>query len=180
MPDRLVAMRAVLLHQARLVLAHSSGDFFDRLIQSGIHVLALGVRFDGDVVGAEKNDFGNVPVFLDVENDLGLDDSRVVEVKSLDFLDRMVTEGIGHLFVPYGDGDRQIDVGSLHVRIGWLLGEWTAISIALSVNELVPVFVALPCSTLKKFRRSCRNGSRRASRGVQELQVVGTCSTWGG
>jgi hypothetical protein len=66
------------------------------------------------VVGAKKNNFGNMPVFLDVENDLGLDDSRVIEMEALDFLDRVVTKGIGHLLVPHGDSDRQIDVGGLH------------------------------------------------------------------
>ena len=121
--DGFIAMRTMLLHQTRLVLAHATGDFFDGFIERDIHVLTLGVGFDGDVIGAEKDDFGNVPVLLNVENDLGLDDSRIVEMQTLDFLGRVIAEGIGHLLMSHSYSDRQIDVGSLHGSNWFNLGE---------------------------------------------------------
>ena len=137
MPDRLVAVRAVFLEQAGLVLAHAAGDFLDRFVERDIHVLAFGVGLDGDVIGAEEDDFGHMPVFLHVENGFGFDDARVVEMEAFDFPLGVVAEGIGHLFVPHGDGDRQVDVGSLHGRSSFGLGEWMA------ENQLPYPFVTL-------------------------------------
>lgn len=117
-PDGFIPMRAVLLEEARFVFAHPTGDFFARFVQSGIHVFSLGVRLNRDVVGAEKNDLGDVPVFLNVEDDLGFDDARVVQMKTFNLLDGVLAQGIGHLFVPHRDGDRQVDVGSLHDVLG--------------------------------------------------------------
>jgi hypothetical protein len=89
------------------------------------------VGLNGDVIGAEEDNFGNMPVFLNIENGLGFDDPRVVEMKALDFPVGVLAERIGHLFVPHGDGDRQVDVGGLHgFRFG--LGEWMAEPPALS------------------------------------------------
>jgi hypothetical protein len=69
---------------------------------------------DGDVICTKKDNFGNVPVLLDVENDLRLNDSGVVEMQARDFFVRVVAQGISHLLVSDRDGYRQIDVGSLH------------------------------------------------------------------
>ena len=117
-PDRLVAMRAVSFHQARFVFAHASGDFLDGFVQSDIHIFAFGVGFDGDMVSTKENDFGDVSVFLHIQDSFGLDDTRVVEVEALDFAMGVVTEGISHLLVAYRDSDGQIDVGGLHDFVG--------------------------------------------------------------
>jgi hypothetical protein len=102
------------------VFAHAAGDFLDRFVERRIHILAFGVGFDGDVIGAIEDDFGDMPVFVDVEDGFGFDDSRVIEMKTLDFPVGMITERIGHLLVPDRDGDRQIDVGGLHGFVVWL------------------------------------------------------------
>ena len=39
---------------------------------------------DGDVIVAVQDDLGDVPVLLHVENDVRLDDARIVEVQVLD------------------------------------------------------------------------------------------------
>ncbi len=117
----LIAVRAVFFEEARLVFTHAAGDFFDRLVECCIHVFALGVGLDGDVVGAKQNDFGDMSVFLHVENCFGFDDPRVIEMQAFDFFMGVIAEGIGHLFVPHRDGDWQVDVGSLHgfLSFGW-------------------------------------------------------------
>ena len=112
--DGFIAMRAVLLEQTCLMLAHAAGDFLDGFIESRIHVLAFGVCFDGDVIGTEKDDFRDVAVFLNIENDLGLDDPRVIEVQTFDFFMGMISECISHMFVSHGDGDWQIHICNLH------------------------------------------------------------------
>ena len=66
---------------------------------------------DRDVIGTEEDDLGDVAVLLDVQDGLGLDDSRVVEMDSLDFLVSVVAQGVGDLFVADGDGDVRINVG---------------------------------------------------------------------
>ena len=111
-------MRPVLLEQARLVLAHAARDFLDRFIDGRIHVLALGVGLDGDVIGAKKDDLCRVlvaPVLMRVKNCLGLDDARVIEMKSLDSLSRVIAKRVGHLVMADSHGNGQIHICGLHV-----------------------------------------------------------------
>ena len=70
--------RAVVLEHARFELAHLAGDLADRGVDGRVHVVGLGGGLDGDVVGAVEDDLGDVPVVLDVEDDFGLNDLRVV------------------------------------------------------------------------------------------------------
>ena len=100
------------------MLAHAARDFFDGFIDRRIHVLALGMSLDGDMIGAEKDDLCRVfvaPVFVRVENCLGLDDTRVIEMQSLDFFSRVVAQGVGHLVMADSHGNGQIHICGLHV-----------------------------------------------------------------
>jgi len=45
--------------------------------------------------------------------------TRINLMQAFDFPVGVSAEGIGHLFVPHGDGDRQVDVGGLHDFIVW-------------------------------------------------------------
>jgi hypothetical protein len=76
------------------------------------------VGLDGDVIGAKKDDLCRVlvaPVLVRVENCLGFDDARVIEMQSLDFLSRVITQGIGHLVMADSHGNGQIHICGLHV-----------------------------------------------------------------
>ena len=114
MADGLIAMWTLLLEEARLVFAHAARNFVCSGIESGVHVLALCVGLNGDVIGTKEDDFSNVPVFLNVQNRLGLNDARVIQMETLDLASGMFSKGIGHGLVSHSDGDRQIDVSSLH------------------------------------------------------------------
>ena len=62
-----------------------------------------------------EDDFGDVAVVvLDVEDDLGLDDARVVEVEAFDLLVGVVTDRLGDVHVTCGDDDGEVDVVFLH------------------------------------------------------------------
>jgi len=114
------------------------------------------------VIGAKKDDFGNVPVTLHVQNCLGLDDAWVVEVESLDFLARMFAKGVCHLLVSHSDSDRQIDVGSLHGGIGFYLGERMTGLTALSVLNLGPNIPGTPRCSSEMFDALGRNQKSRS------------------
>ena len=70
--------RAVVLQHARLKLAHLAGDLAHRGIDRRIHVVGLCGRLDRNVVRAVEDDLRDVAVVLHVEDDLGLDDLRIV------------------------------------------------------------------------------------------------------
>ena len=108
-------------------LPHAAGDLIDRLINGGIHVLAFGVRLNVDVVGTVQDDLSDKSVFLNVENGFGFDDARVVQMESFDLFGDMIAQGIGHLLVTHRNGDRQIDVGSLHGSWCCFTGEWMTV-----------------------------------------------------
>lgn len=76
--DGVLGAGAVFLEEAGFVFPHAAGDLVDRFINALVHVFGFGGGVDGDVVGAEEDDFRDVAVFLDIENGLGLDDAGVV------------------------------------------------------------------------------------------------------
>ena len=55
-------------------------------IDRGIHVVGFFARFDRDVIRADEHDLGGMPVFLHFENDVRLDDLRIIEMQAFDFL----------------------------------------------------------------------------------------------
>ena len=96
------------------MLAHAAGDFLDGFVDGSVHIAAFGVGLNGDVIGAEEDKFGDVTVFLHVENGLGPDDTGIIEVEALDFFGDVAAQGISHFLMTDSDGDWQINVGSLH------------------------------------------------------------------
>ncbi len=110
----IVAAGAMIAQNLGFVLAHLACDLGDDLIDRGVEVVAFVTGFDGDVVAAMEDDFGKLTMFFDIEDDLGVDDSRVIEVKIFDFFDGVILNGFGDADVATGDFDGNVDVGCLH------------------------------------------------------------------
>lgn len=79
MLDRVLGLRAMLLQEACLVLAHPSRDLVNRQIETLIHVFTFTRSLNDDMVGAKEKNFRDVAVLLNVENSFGFDDARIVE-----------------------------------------------------------------------------------------------------
>jgi hypothetical protein len=124
--DAAVFARAVALEEAGLVLPHAPGDLGDGFVDGGVDVLRGALHFDDDVIGTEEDDFGDLAVLLDVEDNFGLDDARVVEVEALDFLVGVIADGLGDIDVASCDDDGQVNVVLLHggVLLGWGVMGW--------------------------------------------------------
>ncbi len=104
----------MLAHDLGFMLAHLLGDLADGLIDGGVEVAGLGAGVDGDVIAAMEQDLGDVTVFFDIEDDLGVDDARVIEVEALDLFPGVINDGIGDGHMAAGDFDFGICVGDLH------------------------------------------------------------------
>jgi hypothetical protein len=111
---RLRTPRAMRPQHLRFEFPHLPRDFCDHSIDCGIHVVALVVGFDGDVVGAVEHDFGEMPVLRHVEDDVNLDDSGVIEVDMLDLILGILTDCIGDADMAPGNPDWHVYVCSLH------------------------------------------------------------------
>jgi len=120
--DTAVFARAMAFEEAGLVLPHAAGDLGDGLVDGGVDVLRGTLHFDDDVIGTEEDDFSDLAVLLDVEDDLGLDDARVIEMEALDFLVSIITDGLGYIDVASGDDDGQVNVVLLHGGVLLVLG----------------------------------------------------------
>jgi len=72
------------------------------------------VRLDRDVVRTKQDDLRNVAVFLNIENDFGFDNPRVVQMQPFDFSLGVLAQRLGDALVPDCDCDQRIRVCSLH------------------------------------------------------------------
>ena len=54
-------------------------------------------RFDRDVIRANEDDLGPMPVFLHFENHMRLDDLRIIEMQTFDFLRGVIVDRVGDL-----------------------------------------------------------------------------------
>ena len=61
--------------------------------------------FDRDVIRTNEHDLGRVPVFFHFENDVRLDDLRIIEMQALDLSRDVIVDRIGDLQVAAGDFD---------------------------------------------------------------------------
>ena len=104
----------MLLHQPRLVLPHLPRDLVDHGVDRRIHVVRLLTRFDRDVIRTDQNDLGRVAVFLHFEDDVRLDDLRIIEVQIFDLARDVVVDRVGDLQVAAGDFDRRVSIGCEH------------------------------------------------------------------
>jgi hypothetical protein len=95
----------VVFEHARFFFPHLARDFGDGFIDGLVKVFGFRGRFDGHMVGAEENDFGDLAIVLDIEDGLGLDDPGVFHVEVADFADGVIAHGIGEGGVAGGDGD---------------------------------------------------------------------------
>ncbi len=103
--DAAIFARAMAFEHAGFEFAHAAGDLGDRFVDGGVDVVGAGVDFDDDVIGAEEDDFGALDALLDIEDDLGFHDARVIEVEAFDFLQGVVTHGFGDVDMTTGDDD---------------------------------------------------------------------------
>jgi hypothetical protein len=103
--------RPVFSHQARFIFPHLSPDLVGHGIDRGIHVVCFFAGLDRDVIRADENDFGGVPVFFHFEDDVRLDDLRVIEMQALDFTRAIIVDRVGHLEMAAGDFDVGVSVG---------------------------------------------------------------------
>ncbi len=111
---------AVRAQHLRLVLAHLLGQFRDHAVNRRIHVLALMVRLNGDMVGAMEHDFRRMPSFADVKDDVRLDDARVIQMDVLDLAVGIVADGVRNTDMASGDADGNVHVCCLHVYLLFL------------------------------------------------------------
>lgn len=114
----IMAAGAMIAQNLGFVFAHLAGDLGDDLIDRRVEVVAFVTGFDGDVVAAMEDDFGELTMFFDIDDDLGVDDSGVIEVKIFDFFDGVILNGFGDADVATGDFDGDVDVGCLHGGYG--------------------------------------------------------------
>lgn len=126
--DAAVFARTVALEETGFELPHAASDLGDGLVDGRVDVLCGALHLDDDVIGTEKDDFSDLAVVLNVENDFGLDDAGIVEMEALDLLVRVFTDGVGDFDMASGDDDGQVYVVLLHVVVppwvgGWCLGK---------------------------------------------------------
>jgi hypothetical protein len=106
--------RAVLSHQPRFVFPHLPLNLVRDGIDRGVHVVGFFTRLDRDVIRADKNDLRGVPVFFHFQDDVRLDDLRVIEVEALDLARAIIIDRVGDLEMAAGDFDGGVSVGRYH------------------------------------------------------------------
>jgi hypothetical protein len=102
--------RPVFAHESRFVLAHLTRHFVRHLIDRGVHVVTFFARFDRDVIRTNENDFRRMPVLLHFENNVSLDDLRIIEMQALDFFCYMIVDRISDLQMTTSDFNRWMSV----------------------------------------------------------------------
>ena len=106
--------RAMALEQACFELPHPAGDFGDGLVNRCIDVFRCAFHFDDDVIGAEEDDFSDLAIVLHIEDDLGLNDARIIEMQTLDLFMRVIANGFSDFNMSSSDDDWQVNVVFLH------------------------------------------------------------------
>ena len=104
MPDIFLA-RAMAAEEAGFVLAHLARDFVHDRVDRGVEIVGFFAGFDRDVIRADQDDLGPVPVFFDAENDVGLDDFRIIEMQPFDFARGVFVDRVGDREMAAGDFD---------------------------------------------------------------------------
>jgi hypothetical protein len=110
-----VLSRPVFSHEPRFVFPHLPLDLVRDGIDRGIHVVGLFAGLDRDVIRANENDLGRVPVFLHFENDVRLDNLGIIEMQALDLARTIIVDRLGDLEMAAGDFDGWVSVGRYHV-----------------------------------------------------------------
>jgi hypothetical protein len=110
-----VFSRPVFSHEPRFVFPHLPLDLVRDGIDRGIHVVGFFAGLDCDVIRADKDDLGGMPVFLDLEDDVRLDDLGIIEMQALDLAGAIVVDRLGDLEMAAGDFDGWVSVGGYHV-----------------------------------------------------------------
>ena len=70
---------------AESCICASAARFCRHRIDRRVHVVGLFTGLDRDVIRANQDDLRGVPVFLHLENDVRLDDLRIIEMQAFDF-----------------------------------------------------------------------------------------------
>ena len=89
--------RPVTPHQARFVLPHLPSHLVSDGVDRRIHVVGFFAGLDGDVIRANEHDLGGVPILHDFEDDMRLDDFRVIEVQTLDLARDVIADRVRDL-----------------------------------------------------------------------------------
>ena len=107
-----VFSRTVFAHETRFIFPHLPRDLVRDRVDRGVHVIRLFAGLYRDVIRANEHDLRGVPVFLDFQDDVRLDNLGVVEMEAFDLPRHVVADRIGNLEVTSGD----LDVGMGVVR----------------------------------------------------------------
>ena len=92
-----VFSRPVLAHEPRFIFPHLPRDLVRHGVDRGIHVVGLFARFDRDVIRADEHHFGGVPVFFDLQDDVRLDDLRIIKMQALDLARAVIADRVRDL-----------------------------------------------------------------------------------
>ena len=109
-----VFSRTVFSHEPRFIFPHLPSHLVRDRIDGGVHVVSFFAGLDRDVVRANENDFGRVPVFLHLEDHVRLDDLGVIEMQALDLAGAIIADRIGDRQMAAGDFDVGVSVGRYH------------------------------------------------------------------
>src|SRR5262249_7557869 len=119
-----LAARTMIPEDPGLILSHLLRDLGHYAVDGGIHVVALVAGLDGDVVRAVQHDFGEVPMFRYIQNDVRFDDAGIIEMDVFEALISVILNRLGDGDIAAGDADGDIDVGGLHGVWSFRLGDW--------------------------------------------------------
>ena len=106
-----VFSRPMFSHETRLIFSHLPRDLVRGRVDGGVHVICLFTRLDRDMIGANEDDLRGVPVFLDRQDDVRLDDFGVIEVKAFNLPGHVLVDRIGNREVTASNFDRRMGVG---------------------------------------------------------------------
>jgi hypothetical protein len=109
-----VFSRPMFSHETRLIFPHLPRDLVRRRVDGSVHVICLFTRLYRDMIGANENDLRGVPVFLDRQDDVRLDDLGVIEVKAFNLPGHVLVDRIGNREVAAGNFDGRMGVGRDH------------------------------------------------------------------
>jgi len=111
---RIVLPRAVAAEHFCLVLPHLLRNFRGDTVNRGIHVGTLVVGLNGDMVRAMQDDFRTLAVLGHVEDNVRLDDPRIVEMDVVKLGLCVFADRIRDADMATGDSDGDVYVSCLH------------------------------------------------------------------
>ena len=110
-----VFSRPMFSHETRLTFPHLPRDLVRGRVDGSVHVICLFTGLYRDMIGANEHDLRGVPVFLDRQDDVCLDDPGVIEVKALNLFGYVLVDRIGNREVTAGNFDGRMGVGRDHL-----------------------------------------------------------------